>query len=114
MKVTEPISVETCRRAVLLSTYFLAQYELAMAEFGAGAEALPADVARLLAKGLEWRRQHGTAPVTMHQLKAWRLPPGEQTAAKRRAWVTAAVATYPGLGEMVSGRKGANWLPPAL
>lgn len=114
-KVTTPISVETAERAVLLSTYLLAQYELAMAEFGAGPDALPADVAKLLAKGLEWRREHGAKPVTMRQIQDWRLPAGSKGmgTAQRRAWVAAAVAAHPGMGQMVPGHKGDNWAPPA-
>ena len=41
-------------------------------------------VDRLLARGAEWRRQHGDKPVPMKVLRAWSLPSRKATSAERR------------------------------
>ncbi len=107
------ISAETARKAALAVVAFIDKYDVLQAHIGGREGILPAEVAKLLAKGIEWRKAHGTALVTMTQIRDWRVLDAGTTAPQRRAWVAEAVAKYPGMGEMVPGHKGDNWLPPA-
>jgi hypothetical protein len=115
-KITDPITRDTCEKAVLLSRFFLAQYDLAMAEFGADEKALPKEIASLITKGREWRQSHGSAPVPGHVIrKHWCLPDRQAKAKHTNDWLLAAIGEDPSglLGWVERLRQGVRWHPPA-
>ena len=70
-------------------------------------------IERLLARGAEWRRQHGDKPVPMKTLRAWSLPTRKATSVERRQWLEAITADpNVGNGRIQSTAKSITWLPP--
>lgn len=113
LPMKEAINDETLRAAILLNCLLIVERDQVLAMVRETDKA--GDVKRLLMRGLEWRRKHGTAPVTMSRVRDWGLPSNSKDMgpSQRRAWVAEAVATYPWMGQMVPGHKGDNWAPPA-
>jgi hypothetical protein len=70
-------------------------------------------VKELLARGQEWRRANGSAPVPLDQLRAWCLPQKRMKAAERRAWLERVVLDAPAMGELKTVHRSLQWLPPA-
>lgn len=70
-------------------------------------------VKELLARGQEWRRANGSAPVPLDQLRAWCLPQKRMKAAERRAWLERVVIDAPAMGELKTVQRSLQWLPPA-
>jgi hypothetical protein len=101
-------------RAVLLSQFFLDQYDLITITLGAEGFDLPAQVAKLVAKGAEWRRDHGEEPVPLDQLRVWCLPERRVLAKKRRAWLEETVRQFPRIGRVESTGQSIHWFPAAL
>jgi hypothetical protein len=105
-----PISLDTTRAAILLTAHFLTQRDQMVA--GLIPDAAGSDVKRLLARGSEWRKAHGDAPVPMKQIRDWSLPRRSISSRERRQWLEQVVAGTPGLGELRTTSRSVEWLPP--
>ena len=70
-------------------------------------------IERLLARGAEWRRQHGDKPVPMKVLRAWSLPTRKATSAERQQWLEAITANAEaGNGHVEKTKQSMQWCPP--
>jgi hypothetical protein len=77
---------------------------------------IPEPVAKLLVKGAEWRRRHGTAPVSNQRIRDWRIPGIERSSAAVTEWLQTYVGCDPsgpyGWAEITS--HSCQWHPPKL
>lgn len=103
------ITKDTLQAAVLLTALVMVEREKALAPLRSQAAG---PIKRLLAKGREWRREHGADPVTVRTLRDWCLPERNATAKAVRDWLRMVVAKAPGSGLVEGQGKGLVWLPP--
>ena len=113
LPIIADVSTDAARRSLLLCHALLDQYDFLHAGIGSEADGLDPAVAKLLARGVEWRRTHGEEPVPMEQLRRWKLPTRDASAADRQAWLTATVSDYEHVGQIVTTARSIAWLPPA-
>jgi hypothetical protein len=112
LPLTSDITEETARRALRLCDALLAQYDLLCPAIGGDTGNLDPAVARLLAHGIDWRRNHGAAPVPSEQLRRWQLPTREATASERREWLLGVVAPDGSMGTVETTSRSFQWHPP--
>jgi hypothetical protein len=113
LPIIADVSTDAARRSLLLCHALLDQYDLLHAVVGSAADGLDPAVAKLLVRGVEWRRTHGDTPVSMEQLRRWKLPTREATAQDRQAWLTTNVAANGRIGRILTTARSIAWLPPA-
>jgi len=109
----EEISGDTAERAARFVVWQVGQYDLLMARVGGETAGVDPLVAKLLARGIEWRKKNGAAPVPLDMLRNWGLPDRKVKAKERRTWLEQTVAAVPGLGEIQPTGRSIGWLPPA-
>lgn len=109
LSLTTPISGDVIRAAIVFTALFARERDrvLGAARTGAGGA-----IKRLLDKGREWRRSHGSAPVPQSQIRAWALPARRAPAAQVRTWLLSVVAETPDCGQVVRRGKAVEWVPP--
>jgi hypothetical protein len=107
-----PVTTETATRAIRLCYALLDQYDLLCPKIGGDTGDLDPAVAKLLANGIDWRKQHGKAPVTSEQLRRWKLPTREATAKERREWMQATIPQSGTMGELRMTTRSFEWFPP--
>ena len=105
------ISADTLMAAIRLAGLFIVERDRVLA--GVRDADATGKVKELLARGQEWRRVHGGAPVPLDQLRKWCLPWKRMKAADRRAWLERVVRDAPGMGELKEVQRSLQWLPPA-
>jgi hypothetical protein len=113
LPIIADVSTDAARRSLLLCHALLDQYDFLHAGIGSEADGLDPAVAKLLARGVEWRRTHGNAPVPLEQLRRWKIPTREATAQDRQAWLTTNVSANDRLGRVETTARSTAWLPPA-
>jgi hypothetical protein len=106
------ITETTAQRAVRLCYALLDQYDLLCPRIGGDTGDLDPAVAKLLTYGIDWRRNHGAAPVPSEQLRRWKLPTRESTASERRDWLLGVVGSSPGMGTVEKTPRSFVWHPP--
>ena len=106
------ITETTAQRAVRLCYALLDQYDLLCPRIGGDTGDLDPAVAKLLTYGIDWRRNHGAAPVPSEQLRRWKLPTREATASERRDWLLGVVGSSPGMGTVEKTPRSFVWHPP--
>jgi hypothetical protein len=109
LSLTTPISGDVVRAAIVFTALFARERDrvLGAARTGAGGA-----IKRLLDKGREWRRSHGSTPVPQSQIRAWALPARRAPAAQVRTWLLSVVAETPDCGQVVRRGKAVEWVPP--
>lgn len=109
LSLTTPISGDVARAAIVFTALFARERDrvLGAARTGAGGA-----IKRLLDKGREWRRSHGSTPVPQSQIRAWALPARRAPAAQVRTWLLSVVAETPDCGQVVRRGKAVEWVPP--
>ena len=112
LPIIAEVSTDAARRSLLLCHALLDQYDFLHASIGSDADGLDPAVAKLLARGVEWRRTHGDEPVPMEQLRRWKLPTRDASAADRQAWLATNVAANDRLGRIQTTARSITWLPP--
>lgn len=104
-----PIDTDTVRRALLLSKWFLAQFDALQPAIGGETAGVPAVIAKLVAKVSDpkWDGQ----PVTVRQGQDWSITGTKgATADEVRAVFEAAVAA--GMGRIETTARSVRWWPP--
>jgi hypothetical protein len=112
--LTAPIGKATAERALQFVLWQVAQFDRLQAKTGGDIPGLEEAVAKLIDRGVDWRKEHGSAPVPCQKLRDWRLPGVGRKAADVVAWMLRTV------GEEVGGplgwveRRGQTiaWHPP--
>ena len=113
LPILASINLDTVEKTIKLSRALIAQYDTIHAEIGGSTAGLPSDVARLVAKGADWRKEHGNAAVPLAQVRDWSLPDRTASAAARRAWLEDVAVRFPSAGQIVRTAKSISWLPAA-
>ena len=103
----------TAVRAIRLCYALLDQYDLLCPKIGGDTGDLDPAIAKLIAYGVDWRRQHGAAPVPSDQIRRWKLPTREATSKERRAWIEAVVPASGKLGRLEPTSRSFEWFPPS-
>lgn len=106
------VTIDTATRAVRLCYALLDQYDLLCPKIGGDTGDLDPAVAKLLANGIDWQREHGAAPVPAERIRWWRLPARESTAKERRDWLESVCLASDGVGTFVKTSRSFEWIPP--
>ena len=113
--ITGEVSAEMAKRALNFCYALLDQYDLLCPKIGGDTGALDPAVAKLLANGMEWRREHGAAPISGYHINSrWKLPERGCRAPATNAWLLEVIGTDPNgaRGWIESLRQGVRWHPP--
>jgi hypothetical protein len=106
------VTIDIATRAIRLCYALLDQYDLLCPKIGGDTGDLDPVVAKLLAHGIDWRREHGNAPVPSEQVRRWKLPTREATAKERRDWIENVCLSSPAMGTINATARSFEWMPP--
>jgi hypothetical protein len=107
------VTIDTATRAVRLCYALLDQYDLLCPKIGGDTGDLDPAVAKLLAHGIDWRREHGSAPVPSEQFRRWCLPTRGVTAKERKEWLEQVCSASDAVGTFRPTARSFEWSPPA-
>jgi hypothetical protein len=110
LPMNTPITAETMQSAILQTCLFISERDQLLA--AARDEDSLSDAKRLLARGAEWRAEHGNAPVPLSQIRDWRLPKRSMPSGERIEWLQKVVGGAPGMGRVAPTAKSVEWHPP--
>jgi hypothetical protein len=102
-----PIDADSARRALLLSKWFLAQFDALQPAIDGETEGLPAPIAKLMQKtsGAKWKGK----PVTINQATKWGVPHRQPSADEVLQLFQSAVAL--GQGRIEPTARSFQWVP---
>ena len=107
-----PIDAESVKRALLLSKWFLAQFDALQPAIDGEVKGVPAPIAKLMERAADRKRKEGAnAPVTVNQAYQWSIPHAKPTADEVRAVFDSAVAL--GHGRIEATARSFRWVPAA-
>jgi hypothetical protein len=109
LNLNTPIRLEVVKAAIVLTALFARERDKVLGPVRTGAGGA---LKRLIDKGREWRRSHGSRPVPQSQIRAWALPARRTPAAEVRTWLLSVVAETPDCGQVVRKGKSVEWVPP--
>lgn len=115
LPIVSEISAGVAKRALHLCYALLDQYDLLCPRIGGDTGALDPAVAKLLTHGIDWRKEHGKAPVPGHHIRStWNLPERKCKAATTNEWLLREVGAIKGgaLGWVEPLPQGVQWHPP--
>jgi hypothetical protein len=109
LSLNTPIPEDVIRAAIIFTALFARERDKVLGPVRTGAGGA---IKRLLDKGREWRRSHGSRPVPQSQIRAWCLPARRTPAAEVRTWLLSVVAETPDCGQVIRKGKAVEWVPP--
>lgn len=109
LSLNTPIPEDVIRAAIIFTALFARERDKVL---GPVRTVAGGAIKRLLDKGREWRRSHGSRPVPQSQVRAWCLPARRTPAAEVRTWLLSVVAETPDCGQVVRKGKAVEWVPP--
>jgi hypothetical protein len=107
-----PIDADSVKRALLLSKWFLAQFDSLQPAIDGEVKGVPAPIAKLMERAADRKRKEGAnAPVTVNQAQKWSIPHANPTADEVRTVFDATVAL--GHGRIEASARSCRWVPAA-